>query len=146
LASSKNKNMNVSLTRKYMFSAAHRLDSPFLDSAKNVEIYDKCNNINGHGHDYTLEVTITGKPDKLTGMILPLPEFDQTVKSVIKKIEHKHLNKEVDYFLNKISTAEYIIQYLWDELDKSLPQKVLYHIKLWETNNNYFEFGKETSK
>ncbi|KAA3610183.1 MAG: 6-carboxytetrahydropterin synthase [Calditrichaeota bacterium] len=135
--------MKVSLTRKYMFSAAHRLDSPFLNEADNIEIYEKCNNINGHGHDYTLEVTICGKPNNLTGMILPLPEFDQNVKDVINKIEHKHINKEVEYFQNRISTAEYIIQYLWDELNKSLPENLLHHLKLWETNNNYFEFGKE---
>jgi len=128
-----------------MFSAAHRLDSPFLNEPDNIEIYEKCNNINGHGHDYTLEVSISGIPDKLTGMILPLPEFDQRVKNVISKIDHKHINKEVEYFLNKISTAEYIIQYLWDELNKSLPEDLLYHIKLWETNNNYFEFGKGIS-
>jgi 6-pyruvoyltetrahydropterin/6-carboxytetrahydropterin synthase len=134
--------MQVSLTRKYMFSAAHRLDSPFISIIKNVEIYDKCNNINGHGHDYTMEVTIAAEPNMKTGMIFPLPKFDRCVKNVISKIEHKHLNKEVDYFLDKISTAEYIIQYLWVELSKSLPQDLLYHLKLWETNNNYFEFGK----
>ena len=137
--------MKVSLTRKYMFSAAHRLDSPFLNEKENVAVYEKCNNLNGHGHDYTLEVTITGTPDKFTGMIMPLHGFDQSVKNVISKIEHKHLNKEVDYFLNRISTAEYIIQYLWDELNNSLPEDLLYHVKLWETNNNYFEFGKGTS-
>jgi 6-pyruvoyltetrahydropterin/6-carboxytetrahydropterin synthase len=134
--------MQVSLTRKYMFSAAHRLDSPFISTIKNIEIYDKCNNINGHGHDYTMEVTIAGKPDAETGMIFPLPQFDRCVKNVIAKIEHKHLNKEVDYFLERISTAEYIIQYLWDELNSSLPSNLLHHLKLWETNNNYFEFGK----
>lgn len=136
--------MKVSLTRKFNFSSAHRLDSPFLNEVDNVEIYDKCNNLNGHGHDYTLEVTISGKPNKLTGMIMSLPEFDQSVKRVICKVEHKHLNKEVDYFLNRISTAEYIIQYLWGELNESLPENLLYHVKLWETNNNYFELGKGT--
>lgn len=137
--------MNVSLTRKFYFSSAHRLNSPYLNEKDNVVIYDKCNNINGHGHDYTLEVTIAGEPDKLTGMIMPLPQFDQTVKNIISKVDHRHLDKEVDYFLKNISTAEYIIQYLWEELAISFPDDLLYHLKLWETNNNYFEFGKETS-
>ncbi len=136
--------MNVSLTKKFGFSAAHRLDSPYLTKDENIAIYEKCNNINGHGHDYTLEVTIAGEIDKMTGMILPLPEFDLKVKTVIEKINHKHLNREVDYFFDKVSTAEYIIQYLWDELNESLPENLLYHVKLWETNNNYFEFGKGT--
>ncbi len=137
--------MNISLTRKFEFSAAHRLDSPFLSKADNLAIYEKCNNINGHGHDYTLEVTISGVPDKLTGMILPLSKFDRAVKNIISKIDYKHINKEVEYFRNRISTAEYIIQYLWGELDESIPRNLLYHIKLWETNNNYFEFGKGIS-
>jgi len=119
--------MNVSLTKKYVFSAAHRLDSPYLDEATNLQIYDKCNNLNGHGHDYTMEVTIKGEPDKLTGMIFPLPKFDAAVKVAINTVDHKHLNIEVDYFIDRISTAEYIIQYLWIELEKSLPNNLLFH-------------------
>lgn len=135
--------MNVSLSRIYIFSAAHRLNSGMLDDKQNVNIYDKCNNLNGHGHDYRLEVTLKGEPHPQTGMILPLPEMDKQVESVIAQIDHKHLDKEVDFFKDKISTAEIIIQFLWQKLAEKFPKDMLYHIKLWETNNNYFEFGKE---
>lgn len=135
--------MKVSLSRVYQFSAAHRLNSDLLDEQKNVEIYDKCNNINGHGHDYTMEVTVCGKPHPQSGMIISLPRMDQAVKEVITRLDHKHLDKQVDFFRDKISTAEIIIQYLWQELNITIPDNLLYHIRLWETNNNYFEFGKE---
>lgn len=135
--------MNVSLSRIYMFSSAHRLNSGMLDDKQNVDIYDKCNNLNGHGHDYRLEITLKGAPHPQTGMILPLPEMDEHVERVIALIDYKHLDKEVDFFKDTISTAEIIIQFLWDKLEEIFPENLLYHIKLWETNNNYFEFGKE---
>jgi 6-pyruvoyltetrahydropterin/6-carboxytetrahydropterin synthase len=135
--------MNISLSRTYNFSAAHRLNSPDLDELQNVDIYDKCNNINGHGHDYTLIITLKGTPHKDTGMIIPLPEFDKIAQEVIELMDYKHLDKEVDFFKVHISTAENIIQFLWTELESRLPTDSLYYIKLWETNNNYFELGKE---
>ena len=135
--------MKVSLSKVYQFSAAHRLNSDALNAQRNVDIYEKCNNLNGHGHDYTLEVTLSGNPDPKTGMILPLPEFDKAVEKVLAQLDHKHINLEVDFFKKNISTAEIIIQYLWDEIEKVIPGDLLYHLKLWETYNNYFEYGKE---
>ena len=125
--------------RIYEFSSAHRLNSEKLNSEKNWQVYDKCNNYNGHGHDYYLEVGITGKIDTETGMIIDLDKMDQKVKSLLDQLDYKHLNKEVFYFKNVISTGENIIQYLWDELAKSFKTQKLYYLKLWETNNNYFE-------
>lgn len=133
----------VSLTRIYHFSSAHRLHSQHLDADENRYIYDKCNNYNGHGHDYKVEVSVKGIPHKVTGMILPLPEMDSKVRQALNTLEHKHLDKEVPFFSEEISTAENIIRYLWDKIDANLPAGLLYHIKIWETNNNYFEFGKE---
>jgi len=135
--------MNITLSRTYQFSAAHRLNSAHLDEQQNVEIYEKCNNLNGHGHDYTLVVTVKGTPDKDTGMIISLSELDNIVKNVIDLIDHKHLDKEVDFFKSHISTAENIIRFLWEKLESRLPADSLYYLKLWETNNNYFELGKE---
>jgi 6-pyruvoyltetrahydropterin/6-carboxytetrahydropterin synthase len=129
------------ISRIYLFSAAHRLYNPAFNDSENQTIYDKCNNINGHGHDYTLEVTLTGFPDPETGKIITLPEFDKKVNSVLKKVNYKHLNIEVDYFKEQISSGEYIIQYLWQQINKMFPQGMLYHLKLWETSNNYFDFG-----
>jgi len=132
---------HTTLNRVYRFTAAHRLHSDKLSSDDNFKLYDKCNNINGHGHDYTVEVSILGSPDKVTGMVIPIEEFDQKVKSVLDTLDYHHLNFEVDFFKNNLSTGEIIIQYLWDMLEKKFKEGMLYHLKVWETNNNYFELG-----
>ena len=134
---------HIGLGRIYWFSAAHRLHSPSLSDAENFKIYDKCNNINGHGHDYKLEVTVRGEPHPATGMIISLAELDRIVNDLLKTMDYKHLNRETEFFKNHIATGEIIIQFLWQELDKRLPRNMLYHLKLWETNNNYFETGRE---
>jgi 6-pyruvoyltetrahydropterin/6-carboxytetrahydropterin synthase len=131
----------MTFNRVYRFTSAHRLHSEQLSDSENIEVYEKCNNYHGHGHDYTLEVAVQGIPDDVTGMILPLEEFDQTVQGIISKLDYKHLNYEVAYFKKHLSTGEVIIQYLWDELYKAFSPHTLYLLKLWETNNNYFELG-----
>jgi len=133
--------LQITFSRVYQFTCAHRLNSRDLSEMENTKVYDKCNNINGHGHDYKLEVTVAGEIDAKTGMIIPLEVFDQNVHNVLVQIDYKHLDKEVDYFKQHISSGEIIIQYLWQELSKQFPGEMLYHLKLWETNNNYFEFG-----
>ncbi len=131
------------LTRVYTFSAAHRLHSQHLYEGANRQVYDKCNNLYGHGHDYTLEVSVAGSPHPLTGFVLPLRDLDQAVHKILARLDYRYLDKEVEYFTSVISTGENIIGYLWDELQRQLPPNMLYHLKLWETNNNYFEIGKE---
>jgi 6-pyruvoyltetrahydropterin/6-carboxytetrahydropterin synthase len=133
----------MTFNRVYRFTSAHRLHSEQLSDAENIDVYEKCNNYNGHGHDYTLEVAVHGMPDEITGMIIPLEEFDQKVQKVLNKMDYKHLNYEVDYFKQNLSTGEIIIQYLWDELNRNFKKQELYHLKLWETNNNYFELGAQ---
>jgi len=132
----------LSITRIYTFSAAHRLNSESLDEKKNIEVYDKCNNPFGHGHDYTLEVTITGNPDPQSGMIIPENIMNERVGKVLEELNYKHLDNEVAYFKDTISSGENIVQYLWERLDQSFGNDMLYHIKLWETNNNTFELGR----
>lgn len=123
----------------YEFSSAHRLNSEKLNSDENWKVYDKCNNINGHGHDYYLEVGISGNIDPDTGMIISLDDMDKKVQKLLQQLDYKHLNNEVKYFKSTISTGENIIQFLWNELDKLFTKQQLYYLKLWETNNNYFE-------
>ena len=135
--------MNISFTKIFRFSAAHRLHSQQLSEDENREIYTKCNNAYGHGHDYVLEVTVKGEPDQKHGKIITDKTFDSAVHRVIDLLDHKHLDKDIPYFKNNISTGEIIIQYLWNEIDKMLPKEMLYHLKLWETNNNYFEIERE---
>lgn len=135
--------INVSFSRIYEFSAAHRLHSPTLNEAENRRVYDKCNNPRGHGHDYIAEISVKGNPDPLTGMIIPLPKLDRIVLELLEKLDHKHLDNEVGYFASNHTTGEIIIQYLWRELSGRIPDNMLHHIRLWETNNNYFEIGEE---
>ncbi len=130
------------LYRIYEFSTAHRLNSKDLNDVENKSIYDKCNNFNGHGHDYVLEVGISGKIDNETGMIIDLTTMDDRVNKILDRLDYTHLDNEIPYFQKTISTGENIIEYLWDELDSILPSGLLYHLKLWETNNNYFELKR----
>ena len=135
-------NTKMTLNRIYQFSSAHRLHTSELSEMENDEIYDKCNNINGHGHDYTLEVSLMGTPDEKSGMIISLKDFDSLVSNVLKIVDYKHLDKEVEFFKTNLSSGEVIIQYLWQELENQFPDNMLYHLKLLETNNNYFECGR----
>jgi 6-pyruvoyltetrahydropterin/6-carboxytetrahydropterin synthase len=135
--------MEMTLNRIYEFSSAHRLHSTLLSDRENLEIYDKCNNLRGHGHDYRLEVSIKGKPDAKTGMIISLEDFDSCVWKILAVLDYKHLDNEVPFFTQNLSSGEVIIQYLWQELDKMFKGDRLYYLKLWETNNNYFECGRD---
>ncbi len=127
-------------TRSYVFSAAHRLHAPRLSDEENVAIYGKCNNAHGHGHNYTVEVTVQGMVDAATGMVIDLVEMDQTVRSVLDTLDYKHLDREVAAFHTQVSTAENIVVYLWNELSPRFAGK-LAHMKLWETRNNVFEYA-----
>lgn len=127
-------------SRSYIFSAAHRLHAAQLSEAENQALYGKCNNPNGHGHNYTLEVSVGGPVDADTGMVIDMVELDRTVRAVLDPLDHKHLDREVAGFAEQTSTAEHIVVYLWDELFARLEGR-LRHIKLWETNNNVFEYS-----
>jgi 6-pyruvoyltetrahydropterin/6-carboxytetrahydropterin synthase len=132
----------TSFTRAYIFSAAHRLHAPALSDEQNQAIYGKCNNPNGHGHNYTVEVTVRGPVDEETGMVLDLPTVDRTVRAVIGRLDHQHLDREIAAFAEQPSTAENIIVYLWQELEPRFEGR-LAHLKLWETKNNVFEYHGE---
>ena len=131
----------TSFSRSYVFSAAHRLHAPALSEAENLALYGKCNNPNGHGHNYTLEVTAAGPIDDATGMVIDLIELDTTVRSVLDTLDHKHIDREVPAFAEQTSTAENLVVYLWSALAPQLAGR-LRHLKLWETNKNVFEYGE----
>lgn len=127
----------VYLTRRTTFSAAHRLWSEHLTEAENYVIYDKCANPNGHGHNYTLEVTVRGWPDERTGMILNLTELKGAIeRAVIKWVDHKHLNHDVPWLEGIIPTTEMLVIAFWRQLAAELPTDMLYEVKLHETENN----------
>ena len=127
----------VYLTRRTTFSAAHRLWSKELTEKENIALYDKCANPNGHGHNYILEVTVRGNPDPRTGMVLNLTELKQIINEhVIDWVDHKHLNHDVPWLEGSIPTTEILVIKFWERLEGTLPQGLLYEVKLHETDNN----------
>ena len=132
---------NCTLTRIYSFSAAHRLHNDKFTNEMNKKIFGKCNNPNGHGHDYYLELTVSGDVSTDTGMIINIEELDLEVHKVIDILDHKRLDIEIDYFINIRASGENIAKYLWDQLVNIIPQPAyLYHIRLWETSENFFDY------
>ncbi|CAH0346418.1 6-carboxytetrahydropterin synthase [Bacillus sp. CECT 9360] len=129
----------VRLTRKYHFSTAHRLHSDQLTEKENIEIFGKCNNPYGHGHNYYMEVTVSGNPDPVTGMIADLGDVDRIVDAeIIRKFDHKHLNLDTEEFKELNPTSENVAVVMWDLLANKLNN--LYKIGLYETEKNYFEY------
>ena len=109
--------MKISLTRRYWFAASHRLHSPKLSEAENQRLYGKCNNPYGHGHNYGLEVTVTGPVDPETGMIANLAELDPFVeREVIEAFDHKYLNEEVAEFRAIVPTTENVCREIYGRL------------------------------
>jgi 6-pyruvoyltetrahydropterin/6-carboxytetrahydropterin synthase len=126
-------------SRSYTFSAAHRLHTEQLSLAQNQELYGKCNNPNGHGHNYTVEVTVAGAIDGETGMVIDLLELDRTVRGLLDQLDFHHLDREVPAFAEMPSTAENIVVFLWDSLVAPLDGR-LERLRLWETNRNVFDY------
>lgn len=129
-------------TRAYIFAAAHRLHAPALTDEENRVIYGKCNNPQGHGHNYTVEVTVQAPVDAATGMVIDLVAMDKTVRAVLDDLDYRHLDREIAAFAAQPSTAEHIIVYLWNELAPRFEGR-LAHLKLWETKKNIFEYTGE---
>ncbi len=134
----------VYITRKENFSASHRLHNPSWPDDKNWEIYGKCNNPNGHGHNYDLEVTVAGVPPEETGMVIDLKKLSNIInQEIIDRVDHKHLNHDVDFLKGIIPTAENMAVAFWKILEKALPAGKLYSVRLFESNNNFVEYRGE---
>ncbi len=136
----------VYLRRKVEFSASHRLYNAALSDEENLAIYGRCANPSGHGHNYTLEVTIRGKMNPQTGMVIDLKELKQIiVEEIVDKVDHKNLNTDVDFLRDIIPTSENLVVSFWRILEKRLQGICeLYEIRLWETENNVvFYRGEE---
>ena len=136
---------NCTLTKIYTFSAAHRLHNEKFSKTENKEIFGKCNNPNGHGHDYSLELTISGDVDTETGMIIDIVKLDDIIGTVIEELDHKRLDIEVEYFTEVRASGENIAKYLWEKIVVLIPKPAyLYHIRLWETSENFFDYKDVT--
>lgn len=131
----------IFVTRREVFSSAHRLHNTDLSDEENKEIFGKCNNPNGHGHNYTLEVIVAGEIDPKTGYVIDLKELKTIIlENVVKKVDHKHLNHDVDFLAGVNPTTENFVVCIWNQLVNKLPLGKLYSIKLYETENNYIEY------
>lgn len=137
----KNGSWIMTLTRTYEFAASHRLHVPQMSEAQNQELFGKCNNPAGHGHNYVLEVTVEGTPNPETGMMVDIEQLDKTVGDlVVDRYDHKHLNEDIPEFRERTPTSEVVAQEIYQRLDGKLPAK-LYRIRLHETARNIFEVG-----
>jgi 6-pyruvoyltetrahydropterin/6-carboxytetrahydropterin synthase len=136
----------VTMTRLYIFSAAHRLYNPQLSDEENRAIYGKCANPYGHGHDYRLEITVRGIPDPITGMVMNLTELDALVQAeVLRHLDHKYLNEETPPFDHIPPTSENLVAFIVEQLTPHLQGNArLYRVRLWETPRSYFEWQVET--
>jgi len=131
----------VFVTRKGYFCAAHRLYNPAWSDEKNNRVFGKCNNPNGHGHNYTVEVTVAGDPPAESGMVIDLKLLADIIeKEVVDRVDHKHLNMDVDFMKGIIPTAENIAIAFWKILAPKITEGKLYSIKLYESENNIVEY------
>ena len=135
--------MRISLTRRYRFAASHRLHSPALSEVENERIYGKCNSPYGHGHNYAVEVTVTGPVDAYTGMIANLGDLDLFVqREVIEAFDFKYLNEDVAEFQAIVPTTENVCREIYRRLAK-FPVARLERVRIEETSKNSFEYSGE---
>ena len=135
----------IALTRALDFAAAHRLHAPGLSDEENQRIFGKCDNPNGHGHNYGVEVTVVGHPDPVTGMIVDLAALDDVLdREIMARFDHKHLNHDTPDFKDVNPTSENLTRAIWDHLEKNVPAPArLYRVVVRETDRNYFEYYGE---
>jgi 6-pyruvoyltetrahydropterin/6-carboxytetrahydropterin synthase len=138
-----NDGLKIELGRRYKFSASHRLHSDRLSEEENWRVYGKCNNPHGHGHNYVVEVRVSGKVDPATGMIANLADLDGFVeREVLEPFDHKLLNEEVAAFRENVPTTENLCKEIHQRL-KRFPKAKLERVRVEETSNNAFEYAGE---
>ena len=128
----------IYVTRRVDFCASHRLFNPNYSDKKNESIYGNCSNLNGHGHNYVLNVTIKGEIDPETGMVIELNSLKKLIKTEVSDyLDHKNLNVDVDFLENINPTVENLAVKIWDRLESKIPNGTLYEIQLFETERNF---------
>jgi 6-pyruvoyltetrahydropterin/6-carboxytetrahydropterin synthase len=133
----------IRLTRKYELAASHCLHNKKWDAQKNSEVYGKCANPAGHGHNYLLEVTLSGLIDNESGQIACLEEVDGVVAGeILRRFDHKNLNEDTQEFAERVATVENMAKVFWDRLIGKFGAAELVKIKLWETAKTYAEYSE----
>ncbi len=130
------------LTKVYRFNAGHRLFDPAQSEAWNREVFGKCSLPGGHGHNYTLEVTVKGSPNPATGMLVTLESIDVAVEEVVfQRIDHRSLNDLLSKKHGPAPTTEVLILDLWPDLEARIPPPAkLHRLLIAETSKNSFEY------
>lgn len=131
----------VYITRKARFSASHRLFDPNYSDQKNEAVFGKCSNPNGHGHNYSMEVCVTGEPDPKTGFLIDLKILSAVIQEhFISKVDHKNLNLDVPFLQGVIPTTENVVIAAWNQIEPHINGAKLYSIRLFETEKNFVEY------
>lgn len=134
----------VELTKRFRFEASHVLRNPEWEDEKNYEVFGKCARPNGHGHNYELHVTLRGEVHPDDGMLYELKQLKELVNThLIEKVDHFHLNYDVDFLNGVIPTAENLCVAFYNELAKVISPDILYECKLLETENNWVVYRGE---
>lgn len=137
----------VYISRKARFCASHRYHNPSWSDAKNREVFGPCNNPHGHGHNYELEVTVSGEVDPETGMILNLREIDDILKAeVVARLDHRHLNEDLPEWKSRIPTTENLAIDIWERIAPIFRERnaTLFRVRLYESPDLYAEYHGET--
>ncbi|MFN8431118.1 MAG: 6-carboxytetrahydropterin synthase [Spirosomataceae bacterium] len=131
----------VSVFRREHFNAAHKIYNPEWSEEKNLEVFGKCSYANYHGHNYEMEVKVTGEIDPKTGYVYDLKILSELLKAeIVELFDHKNLNLDIPVFKDLIPTAENICVVIYDILREKIDQKFDIRIRLFETERNYVEY------
>lgn len=136
----------IYITRKFHFSAAHRVYNPALSDEENLKIYGKCSNPNGHGHNYEMNVTVAGIVDESIGYVMDLTELRRLVDAeIISKVDHKNINMDVDFMKGILPSTENLAMKFWQQIEGKInnDKRKLYSVQLRETDNNSVEYRGE---
>jgi len=131
----------VTVTRRLRFNAAHRVHNPALSDEENTALFGKCNHPNWHGHNYVLEVSVTGPIDPRSGYVMDLGHLKTVVETkVIDQLDHRNLNVDVPFLAGANPTSENLVVACWREIAPLVAPATLTRLRLWETENNYVEY------
>jgi 6-pyruvoyltetrahydropterin/6-carboxytetrahydropterin synthase len=134
----------VQITRREAFSASHRLHNPALSAEENRRLYGICNNANGHGHNYTVEVTLSGQVPRATGMVMDLNRLTVLLREVVtSQLDHRHLNHDVSWLEGVIPTAENVAVAIWNRMEPLLSGYEgcrLHRVRLYESRDNFVDY------